>query len=42
MNETKVQLYDFTNETINKWMHDYMQCSMVRYEMTKLNTTSKH
>ena len=39
MNEKNVPLYDFTN--IEKWMHDYNQWSMVRYEMKELNTTSK-
>ena len=38
VNKKKVQLYDFTNGV--KWMHDYMQCPMVRYVMKRLNTTS--
>ena len=38
VNKKKVQLYDFTNGLY--LMHDYMQCSMVRYVMKRLNTTS--
>ena len=39
MHETQVQLYDLTNE--EKWMHDYIKWSIVRYKMKRLNTTSK-
>ena len=38
MNDNKVQFYELTNEV--KYMYDYMQWSMVRFEMKRLNTTS--